>query len=159
MTLPHGIAEIRALYGDPRPLIREDGTVMPAWERRILVTVELPASLRLGWDRPRRVERIRVNRQIAPLVATTFGQIYRDGLWHLIETFDGCYAWRAKRNGQRLSLHAWGAAIDLNAASNPLGLPSCQDSRLIDAFQANGWEWGGTWSTPDPMHLQVATGY
>lgn len=160
MIAPVGIDQIRAVYGDPRPFIREDGGVSSAWEKTILTSVELPDSLQLGWDRDRSVTRIRVNVALVDVVERTLGQLYRDGLWKLLETFDGCYCWRPKRTSGRLSLHAWGAALDFNAAQNPIGWLGCQDERLLRVFRENGWTWGGQFtSTPDPMHWQFASGY
>jgi len=58
-----------------------------------------------------------------------------------------------------LSLHSWGAAFDLNPSTNKYGqrdhdLPET----LIKIFEERGFEWGGRWSTPDPMHFQAAKG-
>jgi hypothetical protein len=159
MKIPLGIEEIRALYGDPRPLIKDDGSTCPAWESMILTWVNLPASLPLGWDLNHTVTRIRVNKAIANLTRTTLEQIYHDGLWHLLLTFDGCYCWRPKRTSSRLSLHAWGAAIDLNAGMNLIGMAGNQDERLLAVFRKHGWVWGGSFHFPDAMHFQAAAGY
>jgi hypothetical protein len=57
-------------------------------------------------------------------------------------------------------LHAFGAAIDLNAAANPLGEQGSMDSRVIEVFEHFGFFWGGRFhGRPDPMHFQYATGY
>ena len=55
-----------------------------------------------------------------------------------------------------LSLHAWGLAIDINPLENPYGskvhnVP--QD--FVDAMTGQGFVWGGTWKTPDPMHFEM----
>jgi D-alanyl-D-alanine carboxypeptidase len=76
------------------------------------------------------------------------------------------------------SEHAYGRAIDVNPLVNPyLGDPRVDDPRLapyvdravnvpgiiragdvvVNAFAAAGWQWGGTWSTPDYQHFS-ATG-
>lgn len=156
--IPNGLAEIRKVYGDPRPFMRDDGRIMAAWERAILAPVTLPAPLLLGWDRTVTVRRISVHRVLAEQVSAIFTRIHKNGWWPLIESYDGCYAWRAKRSGSRLSVHAWAAAIDLNAESNPMGSGrGDMPSEIIAAFISCGWEWGGDWS--DPMHFQAATGY
>ena len=55
-----------------------------------------------------------------------------------------------------LSLHAWGLAVDLNAASNPFRGRSRQDPRLVRAMERHGFTWGGRWPTrPDPMHFEL----
>lgn len=159
MTIPHGIDAIRKLYGDPRPFIGADGTVSPTWERGILTGVDLPAPIALGWGDDLKVSRIRCHRECADTVRKTFQSIYDSGLWPTLKTYDGCYAWRPKRTSSKLSIHAWGAAIDINAKWNPLGAKSTQDERLIKTFKDFGWVWGGDWATSDPMHLQLASGY
>jgi D-alanyl-D-alanine carboxypeptidase len=76
------------------------------------------------------------------------------------------------------SEHAYGRAIDVNPLVNPyLGEPRVNDPRLapyldrsvdvpgmihagdvaVNAFAAAGWQWGGTWPTPDYQHFS-ATG-
>ena len=76
------------------------------------------------------------------------------------------------------SEHAFGRAIDVNPLVNPyLGEPRLKDPRLapyrdrsvdapgvirpgdaaVTAFATVGWQWGGTWSTPDYQHFS-ATG-
>ena len=61
----------------------------------------------------------------------------------------------SSRSGQ-LSLHAWGVAIDINAAANPFMGRSRQDPRLVRTMQRHGFTWGGEWPTrPDPMHFEL----
>ena len=48
----------------------------------------------------------------------------------------------------RLSRHANGTAIDLNP-----GLP--MSPGIVDCFEQSGFEWGGRWSNPDPMHFEL----
>jgi hypothetical protein len=76
-------------------------------------------------------------------------------------TFGGCFAFRPKRTGVKLSAHSWGIAIDLNIVNNAQGSPGDTDTGLIDIFRENGFEWGGDWSgkTHDPMHFQFCSGY
>jgi hypothetical protein len=76
-----------------------------------------------------------------------------------INRYDGCYNFRNVRGGNRLSMHAYACAIDLDAARNGLGNanPRFKDFPwVIDAFEKEGWVWGGSWSRPDGMHFQAA---
>jgi hypothetical protein len=57
-----------------------------------------------------------------------------------------------------LSLHAFGAAVDINATTNPYRsdgvLVSDMPQWFIDAWKAAGFCWGGDWYwTKDPMHF------
>ncbi len=80
----------------------------------------------------------------------------------------------------RWSAHAYGAAIDINPVENPdlhdgtvrpsAGRPFARLVRagaslppgtiragdlLVEAFAEIGWEWGGTWSSPDYQHFST----
>lgn len=82
------------------------------------------------------------------------------GLSHLVDPagFAGCWNPRFIRattgKPAGISRHAWGAAIDLNAASNPVGSAGTQDPRLVSAMLDRGFTWGGDWLVPDPMHFE-----
>ncbi|MCD0158658.1 M15 family metallopeptidase, partial [Deinococcus sp. 6GRE01] len=76
-------------------------------------------------------------------------------------TFNGAAAFRhmGHSRARPLSVHAFGAALDFDAAWNAYGVPLAQqqiDRDVIRVFQECGWEWGGLWSDPyeDGMHLQ-----
>ena len=83
----------------------------------------------------------------------------RDGLAQLIDPkqYAGCYAPRLLRPDDPtagISHHAWGAAIDINAGSNPFGGTPHQDPRLVRIFERWGFTWGGHWLVPDGMHFE-----
>ena len=70
--------------------------------------------------------------------------------------YAGCFAPRRIPGSGSLSLHAWGLAIDINAAANPRLGDSRQDRRLVRAMEDAGFTWGGRWPTvPDPMHFEL----
>ncbi len=82
----------------------------------------------------------------------------------------GCFCPRPKRtNALQMSLHSWGAAVDINPAANPLVTLTDQadpfrydmPNAFLAAFRDNGWTWGGDFKglTKDPMHMQYASGY
>lgn len=150
--------EVKVYYGDPKLYTLLDGGVDPAWEKLALDYVHLPAPLPLGWDREIKVIRIRIHRKLVPSLTNVFNRIYLNGQWEQLTSFDGTYAWRPKRTSSKLSLHCWGAAIDLNASSNPLGGLGDMPWQIINAFNQEGWEWGGEWKYADPMHFQAARG-
>ena len=53
-----------------------------------------------------------------------------------------------------VSHHSWGAALDVNVATNWLGRPPHQDPRLVAAFVRRGFVWGGRFLVPDGMHFE-----
>ena len=76
--------------------------------------------------------------------------------------YGGCYNFRLIKNSNRLSCHAWGAAIDLDPEKNPLGVKYDESKGMmpravINIFEAEGWKWGGRFTKrPDCMHFQAA---
>lgn len=75
----------------------------------------------------------------------------------------GGFNYRNIRGGQKLSQHAFGTAIDINADENPRVAPG---AALVTDLPANtadlakkwGLEWGGTWHRPDAMHFEYTGG-
>ena len=71
------------------------------------------------------------------------------------ELDDWSYLNRDVRGGAGKSNHAFGLAVDVNALSNPLGTPGDMPAEVIQGWKAEGGEWGGDWSRPDPMHFET----
>lgn len=160
MKAPHGYAEIVRVYGDPRPYIKADGTMRTEWEAHTLGIASLPDEIPLSWDPSIKVARIRCHHLLVPIVKVTFDSIHAAGLWPEMKEFGGCYAPRAQRGSSwKPSLHLWGAAIDLNPSTNPLGEEPLMLPEIVAIFDANGWTWGGRFARLDGMHFQMATGY
>lgn len=158
MRAPTGIVEVLALYGDPAPFVRDDGTVSPLWESR-MVKVAMPGPLPLGWRPMVAVLSVRVNQVIAAEVDTVLRGLKKAGMWDHILTFDGGYNWRPQRGSRRLSMHGFGGALDFNADTNELNTKGDMHPGVVEVFENHGWEWGGRWRRPDPMHFQYARGY
>ena len=49
--------------------------------------------------------------------------------------------------------HSWGLAVDIDAQNYPWGTRRSPPRWIIDLFAMYGWEWGGDYSKPDPMHF------
>ncbi len=158
MTPPRGQNAIRALYGDPRPYIRDDGTVSPIWEAR-MTTLEMPTPLPLGWNRKAFATRVRVNVAVVDEVKVVFAELEFGGLWGLLRTYDGGYTFRLQRGGSKLSSHSYGAALDFDAPWNRLGRRPLMHPAIVSVFERNGWTWGGRWKRPDGMHFQFGRSF
>ena len=97
---------------------------------------------------------------IDPLMAA-LTEVVAKGLAKQIHTFDGCWVIRPpKSGGMRFSMHAYGLALDLYAATNPFNMSGVLKTDFTDefifCFTKNGFDWGGSWSTPkDAMHFQL----
>ncbi|QAU37153.1 hypothetical protein XH86_05215 [Bradyrhizobium guangdongense] len=155
--------ELDNFYGDPRGA---GGRANSAWAQENLTKIVPPWAMRSDGGA---VSQITVHKKCKDSLTRILNAIWESAgrdpakikAAHLDE-FDGSYNFRVNVNSpSRLSLHAYGAAIDLAAAENPNGAPWHDNGRMlprwaIDAFLAEGWSWGGDFSgTPDPMHFQA----
>jgi D-alanyl-D-alanine carboxypeptidase-like protein/putative peptidoglycan binding protein len=163
---PDGFEEVIALYGDPRPLIGPDGGLdednSALWQRQILGRGKLPFPIPLDPRNPAKVKStFYAHRKLVGLFEAVFQEIARLGLQRQIHSWGGIYNFRPIRGtSKRLSLHAFGAAIDLNSETNQLGKEGDMNDAVVEIFRHFGFLWGGDFRTrPDPMHFQYATGY
>ncbi len=127
-------------------LDRGDAVVVePGWKRRNVVGASVPI---LG--------AVSCHREMIPALRRALRELERRGLERLVDRGDyaGCYTPKDIPTTGAVSRHAWGIAIDLNAAANPYGDRSTQDRRLVEVMERNGFAWGGRWPTPDAMHFE-----
>ena len=99
--------------------------------------------------------KIYCNKNLVKPLELAFQLIHDRNLGHLILTYDGCFNIRKKQSSSSMSLHAWGYAIDINAAWNRFGKPPTMPPLIVECFKEAGFDWGGTWLTPDGMHFQL----
>lgn len=71
------------------------------------------------------------------------------------ELDDWSYLNRSIRGGADKSTHAFGIAVDVNALANPLGTSGDVPPDVVEGWEAEGGDWGGDWSRPDPMHFET----
>jgi hypothetical protein len=145
-TAPEG-----GVIGSMRYRILENGFIEPdpAWVESNIAYATVPI---LGT--------VRCHRLMIPQLAAALGEIERAGLAGLIrpDDYGGCYVPRfIDRNPSNpLSMHAFGLAVDINVSTNQLGTAGDMDPRIVAIFEKWGFQWGGRWSRPDPMHFEVA---
>ena len=160
LQIPNGYTEVITAYGDPQ----FDGhTVSPKWESANMIVIR---------NIPCGIGKLYVHKNIAAPLMNALGACERLQDGYIIERI-GCFAPRFQRGStSAVSLHTFGIAVDINPERNMLVFP-CElndprrtDPRYsniprawIDAFEAEGWFWGGRFKHRfDPMHLQFATG-
>lgn len=117
----------------------------PAWVSANIVTEEIPV---LG--------EVTCHRNLLPALAGAMEELEELNLTFLIDPdgFRGCFNPRYIANRKGISRHAWGAAADINISSNPEGLASTQDPRLIEILERWGFTSGHEWLIPDPGHFE-----
>jgi D-alanyl-D-alanine carboxypeptidase len=147
-----------------------DGLPTERWERSRLTTFTTPFELRLSWQPETRVRRIRCAQAVAADLVAIFEEIFElfdndaeQVAAARMDLYGGCYNFRRKRGLAGLSMHAYGAAVDLDPENNPLGKAWRAKAGMIPIevvkiFEGHGWLWGGRWTRrPDCMHFQAAS--
>lgn len=156
---------MNAFYGNPDA--NGDGVPDRAWEDANIVKLTPPYRMALAWAPETPVTTIRVHRLAAgPLLTVLRGILDHYGPQAEIEAarmhlFGGAYNFRLMRGAAQLSIHSWGAAIDLDPARNAFGQAyalnaGMMPSAVVELFRDQGWVWGGAWHKPDAMHFQAA---
>lgn len=113
------------------------------------------------WDVPAKLEigvipkRIYCNRILVTPLAVAFNNLITTGCVLELKTWDGCFNIRKKKGGVSTSLHAWGLAVDVNAAWNGFGKKPTLSHEFVHCFTDAGFDWGGTWGKQDGMHFQL----
>lgn len=125
-------------YGDPK-----EGNNRMTWI--------LPEVLHRG----KIPSKIYLNRDLRPLLEEAFTNLISRGLLDELKSFDGCFCIRQMRGSKSMSLHSWGVAVDVNAATNQMGKTPTLSKEFVACFTDAGLEWGGNWKTPDGMHFQL----
>jgi hypothetical protein len=155
-------SEMNEFYGNPRG---RNGLASQAWERQNLVYAKAPYVMTYA-GKP--VTGARVHKKCKEAFEAVFELIWdasgRDQ--HIVNDwgasiYAGAYNYRLMRGGNRLSIHSWGAAIDLDPARNAFHdtTPNFRAGGVVvKAFESLGATWGGRWSgrSCDGMHFQFA---
>lgn len=132
------------------------------------VMLQLPFPMRLAWDKRQTVKRFSIHELVHDSAARAFAKIAEDydaaqrqALG--IDLFGGCLNVRPMRGSTRLSMHAWGIAIDFDPARNQLtwgrdkarlALPDA--NRFWQIWEAEGLVSLGRTRNYDWMHVQAA---
>jgi len=76
----------------------------------------------------------------------------------------GTFNWRHIAGTDELSMHSWAIAIDLDTKranywrnerqDRPLVWKNAYPQAIVDAFEAEGFIWGGRWYHFDTMHFE-----
>jgi hypothetical protein len=125
-----------------------DGTIQPDvnWVRNNIVSETVPI---LG--------RVSCHRLMIPQLRRALQDVVNAGLSSSLHTYDGCYVPRfiEHNSAHAISLHTWGIAIDMDAATNYRGIKGTMDPRVVTIFKRWGFRWGGDWAYTDPMHFEI----
>jgi hypothetical protein len=156
--------EVKSFYGDPDK--NSDGEADGQWRLENLERITPPYRMVLAWEPKRRLNSILVHKKVASSllyclnkISLLFGseQAVEANRMHL---YGGCYNFRLMRGATKLSMHAYGCAIDLDPEANPLGKRYEEGKGMIPMavvkiFEDEGWAWGGRWERPDCQHFEA----
>lgn len=153
-------ASMCAFYGNPDA--NGDGLSDRPWEVNNLTTIKPPYRMVLAWDPSKTLSTIRCHKKVAEsLLRVLNGILAHYGSQEAVEKarmhlYGGCWSFRPMRGGNALSVHSWGAAIDLDPEGNPFGGKVTMPVAVVDLFAQEGWTWGGPWRKSDGQHFQAA---
>lgn len=104
------------------------------------------------------VRTIRCNKRVAESLDRVLREISAGPHAAILSEYAGCFNFRRKRGGHSYSLHAYGAAIDLNPDENTFRdswpMRSTMPLEVMEAFAREGWKAAGAWWGYDAMHFE-----
>jgi len=105
------------------------------------------------------VKTVRCHRKVSASLVRIFKEIAQGPNRSILNLYEGCYANRPMRNGSLPSVHARGAAVDLDAADNGLHIhwpvASTMPLEVMEAFAREGWTSAGAFWGRDAMHHEA----
>jgi hypothetical protein len=151
-----------AFYGNPDA--NGDGVADPVWYSQNIIHVAPPFPMVWSWGGD--VKTLAVHKKCADsllnALATISATFSDDEITrYQLNRCGGAYNFRLIRgSATRLSLHSYGAAIDLAPELNQMGTEYQPGGLMmpegcVKAFANAGWLWGGTFTRPDSMHFQA----
>jgi hypothetical protein len=165
VPMPSKLAEF---YGQPWIVTSEGLVLDPKFEPVHITRIKAPYDLFYG---EQKISKIAVNYACADSLLHCLERIgkeftQKERAHYQLDRYGGCFNFRpirgsvGKTTASKLSMHAYGAAIDLAPAMNPLGAfwnegKGMMPLEAIEIFEKAGWKWGGRFqSRPDCMHFQ-----
>ena len=143
------LAQVKERFGEfayrPRDGQREI-EVAPGFTDERIVTAQVPL---LG--------AVTCHRDIVEDLSAALQQIADAGLGQEIDAarYAGCfYPRRISTDGDSLSRHSWGIAVDVNVDLSLPGGGAPPHPEVIAAFERHGFRWGGEFITPDNHHFE-----
>lgn len=130
-----------------------------------LTQVDLPYPMHLFEAAGETVTRISCNVKVAASLRRILGAIMEHfqtlSAIHAVgaDVFDGVYNDRNVRGASHKSMHAFGAAIDIDAEHNPLGAETGRmAAAVVTIFKSEGWRWGGDYhGRKDWVHFEACS--
>jgi hypothetical protein len=151
---------LRSLMPTPNPWPKSDQASLTkfygaAGDESQLVNV--PAPVPMKYD-GKLIKTIRCHRKVADSLVRALTEAYARRP-DIVQRYDGCFNNRKMRGGSLPSLHARGAAIDLDAGrnGNRISWPvaAVMPIEVMECFAREGWLPAGAFWGRDAMHFQA----
>lgn len=157
------VIDAKALGLQPNAWPREEDAAAFFGYPPNLTQVDLPYPMRLYSPNGQKVERVTCNIKVAASLRRIFAAILKHfGSVDAIAAtganiYDGMLNDRPVRGSTRRSMHAYAAAIDIDAEHNPLGATTGRmHPAVVAIFKAESWRWGGDYKgRRDWMHFEA----
>jgi hypothetical protein len=139
---------LREFYGDPG-------------DEANLVAIEFPFPMYYGGQL---VTKTRCHKKVADSLLRILKNIGQRSsssreILEPVSDYGGVFNFRKKRGGTSYSVHAWGAAIDLDADDNtfkdPWPLVADMPLEVMEEFAKEGWTAAGAFWGYDAMHFEA----
>ena len=177
MNTPNGRKEIEDMFGNPA---NSNGTLNEAWEGANIRKVPPPDGWQLYYQGDSglvKVSGIRMHQLVRDSFVAVLDEVWEHARNQIggaatddqirnwlhrrrLDRHGGGFNYRKITGGSKLSLHSCGIAIDWDPANNPRKKPLTRTlpDWWYDIWKKHGWSDGRHFATPDPMHVQFATG-
>ena len=160
------LASLRNFYGKHE--LGLDGLPTESWQSRHLTQITPPYPMVLAWQTEQAIRKITCHREVSASLGNILHKILEhygsneEVTRHGLHLYGGCYNYRAIRGSANLSMHAWGAAIDIDPSGNPMTSKAnthfSMPMEVVKIFKDEGWAWGGDYhGRKDYMHLEAIT--
>jgi hypothetical protein len=133
-------------YGDPRNT---------GWENKWITNWDIQKDY--PWFPAKGIQ---IHKHFWPVLDAAFRELEGLGLHEEIKTYACCYEVRTVRGSDTVvSVHSWGAAIDLNIEENPLGGEGAWSDEFLEVMERNNIFCGQNWEgRKEPMHFAMVNG-
>lgn len=177
METPHGRSQVEALFGKPA---KANGMLDEGWEAANIRRVPPPNGWEFYYQGDNgvvKVSGIRIHKLLRDSFTAVLDEVWDHAkhevtgtatddkvrAWlhkYRLDLHGGGFNFRKVTGGSGLSLHSYGIAIDWDPSHNPRKKPLTRTlpDWWYEVWASHGWSDGRHFNTPDPMHVQFATG-
>ena len=131
-------------YGDPR---------LPGWDSKWITNWHVQQLH--PWFPEREIQ---IHKHFWPLLQDAFLELEKLGLHTEIKTVHHCHHLANLHDSPVLSVHSWGAAIDLNADENLNRTTGTWSADFIKVMSKHAIHCGQNWQNKEPRHFAMVDG-